>query len=100
MAAPLNKFEDYDYDVVFVVKDSQGNRRYVFASYEGGGNYQQWGEDREILSKNVQTVTDWARSIFEQEEQEEPAACENCGCTDNDGSDICPDCGGALVDPE
>ena len=25
------------------------------------------------------------------------ASCENCGCTDNNGSDVCPDCGGAIV---
>lgn len=32
----------------------------------------------------------------EEEDDDEPAACENCGCTDNDGSDICPDCGGEI----
>lgn len=64
--APIHLFSAYDYDAVFVVKDSRGEKRYVFASYEGNGEYQQWGEEREILSQNVQTVTDWARSIFDQ----------------------------------
>ncbi|MBD9544313.1 hypothetical protein IB276_33240 [Ensifer sp. ENS04] len=30
-------------------------------------------------------------------EPEEDASCENCGGTDNDGSDICTDCGGAIT---
>jgi hypothetical protein len=25
------------------------------------------------------------------------ACCENCGSTDNDGSDVCSDCGGAII---
>lgn len=44
-------------------------------------------------------VMAWAYVTNEQAgiEPEEDASCENCGNTDNDGSDICPDCGGAIV---
>ncbi len=32
--------------------------------------------------------------------EEKPAACVECGCTDNDGTDICPDCGGNIENPD
>lgn len=29
----------------------------------------------------------------DEDEDDEPASCPRCGNTDNDGSDVCPDCG-------
>lgn len=41
------------------------------------------------------------RALMAADDQfSEPARCIQCGCTDNDGSDICPDCGGAIEDVE
>lgn len=77
---------------------------FVHACRDGDGSFNL--DDMPIVSKGEDPgayvmawvwVTDEDAGVTRQEA--EPAACEQCGCTDNDGSDICPDCGGAIVDP-
>jgi hypothetical protein len=41
----------------------------------------------------------WCEAMAENDAGDDPAQCENCSSTDNDGSDICTDCGGAIVNP-
>lgn len=62
---PTGLFATADFDAVFVVKN-RGRKHYIFASYEGGGGYQQWGAEREVLGLNVETVTAWAAHLFEE----------------------------------
>lgn len=51
-----------------------------------------WGEDDPARC----AACDWQGVVSGMDE--DPAACENCGNTANDGSDVCDQCGGAFVE--
>lgn len=55
-----------DWDVIFRV-EVDGVSYAVFASYNGGGDWSQWGAPREALSANVDAVTAWAAARAETE---------------------------------
>lgn len=60
----FNSHTSDNWDAIFRVEVA-GVSHAVFASYNGQGDWSQWGAPREALAANVETVTAWAAALYE-----------------------------------
>lgn len=88
-----------DWAEVLVVATPEAQKAFGCPAEGAERTPEEWAKD---LEATAQLYADWAFGnafgYVIEAPVEAPAACVQCDCTDNDGSDICPDCGGDIVD--